>query len=129
MDLLIRRFLAKANEHERTLDQVKSQIREILYAETGALWTIWKGGTLTGYFYADIVPTEYEGWICLIHQLMIDPKSPNTILKVENELEEFMSKRRVTEMAFFTRRNTEAFIRRLKKGWHVDSIVLKRNIK
>lgn len=126
---LVQRFIEKSEEKERTAQSIKEQIRGILEKDTGAFWTIWNGEILSGYFFAEIVPTEYGSEICLIHEVMIEGFSGSLLRDVDRVLEVWARMKDVDEMAFFTRRNSNAMIRTLKNGWKVDSTVLKRKIK
>lgn len=94
---------------------------------SGCLWTISEKEVFRGYFFAEIVPTEYETRICLVHQVMVKGNK-KIIREIESVVEKWAIENGVHEMAFFTRRKPEAFIRSTGRKWEVDSVVLKRKI-
>lgn len=128
-DNQVEEFIYKSGEKERTVESIKNQIGDILNRGTGGLWTIWNDERLSGYLFADIVPAEYGGFVCLIHNLMIDRNRKNILKNVNDIIEPWAKKNGASEMAFFTRRNTKAMIRALNNDWEIDSTVLKRKIK
>lgn len=121
-------FLKRSGDHERTVESVKQQIRGLSQKEDSDFWVITEKGETIGYFFAEIMPTEYGTKVCLIHQVVIRARGKKHLAEVDRHLEKWASVRGATEMACYTRRKPEAFIRTLKNGWAIDSVVLKRKI-
>jgi GTP-sensing pleiotropic transcriptional regulator CodY len=121
-------FLRRSGDHERTVESIKNQIRKLTQKQDSDFWVISEKGEIIGYFFAEILPTEYGTQVCLVHQVVIRAGSKKHLTEIDCHLEKWASVRGATEMAFFTRRNTTAFLRSLKNGWAVDSVVLKRKI-
>lgn len=128
MENLIAEFLKKSHDHERTVESVKKQIRDLQDQGNGNIWLVLDGDKTLGYYFAEILPTEYESKVCLVHQLYLMSSKKSTLQKIDSHLESWAKKQGASELAFFTRRNPKAFLRSLKNGWQVDSVVLKRKI-
>lgn len=125
-DFLTEKFIDEAGEYERTPTSIRAQI---LSMKEGALWVIRVENSIAGYFFAEILPTEYGGLIGLIHEVFIDKNfsKPEIINQVDETLNEWAKSCGAKELAFYTRRKPLAFMRLLKnKKWGVDSCVLKR---
>lgn len=127
-DDLVKNFIAKAKEEERTVASIKKQIQSIIEDESGALWTIWDRSRLRGYFFAQMCAAEYGGTVCLVHQVYVRGIGMTILKQIDKVLENWTILRGSNELAFFTRRNSDAFIRSLSNGWKIDSVVLKRRI-
>lgn len=127
MDKLIHNFILGSGDYERTVDSVLRQIHYLL-ANNGAMWIIGDSDSLFGYFLAEIVPTEYESSICLVHQLFIkrNRSSRNLIKQVDAIITGWAKNKNVKDIAFYSRRSPEAFMRLLGRDWLIDSYVLKR---
>lgn len=124
-DDLTQRFLDESGESEMTPDLIRKQINGMI---GGQFWTIRVDGLMTGYFYAEIMPTEYGNLVGLVHELFIEKNltRPGIIQKVDETLDEWAKRNGASELAFFTRREPRAFMRLLKNKWRLDSWVLKR---
>jgi len=64
----------------------------------------------------------------VVHHLFIDSDDKNLIHEFDFKVGEWGRSLGATEVGFYTRRNPEAFIRRVKNGWEFDCYVLKRKI-
>ncbi len=126
---LVKEFLDKSKEQEANVEQVENQILDIIDADKGAFWTIWQHEELSGYFYASIMPGEFGGIILLIHEVMSRIRSSSVLQAVDATLESFGHSKGAQAMAFFTRRNPHAFLRRLGARWEIDSIVLMKRVR
>lgn len=123
---MIEKFILDSGEKERTVESIRKQIKGVLEKETGALWVIEKDEKIVGYFFCEIVLSEYESYLCLIHEVMIHGFSKSRLREIDQTLEAWAKGENVNEMVCFTRRNPDAFIRTLGNGWEKDSVVLKR---
>lgn len=126
---LVKEFIRRAGEDEATIDDIEKQIIDIVDANSGGFWTIWEDETLKGYFYASVVPGEFGGRVLMIHEVMSWAKDSAILRKVDATLEMFGRRANVAMMAFFTRRNPNALIRKLGLEWEIDSIVLTKKMR
>lgn len=126
---LIDEFITLASEFERTPVSVLGQIDYAL-RKSGGFWLITNLETPIGYFFTEIVPTEYGTWVCLIHQLYIRTRyaKQKLVNQVDAIVAAWARNNNAREVVFYTRRNPTAFNRLLGSHWNVDSFILKRDV-
>lgn len=126
---LIDEFIIFSGEFERTPISILNQINYVL-RRVGGLWVIYNSHNPIGYFFTEVVPTEYGTWACLIHQLYIKTSfaKRGVIHSVDGIIGAWARNNGATEVAFYTRRNPQAFNRLLGKNWNIDSFILKRAV-
>lgn len=126
---MVRNFIDRSGEFEQTIENISKQMRDIL-ERNGRLWLIRdRASWISGYMLAQIVHTEYGTIGVLIHQVYVDPKlaeDPWPLL--HDAADAFGRDNKATEMFFMTRRKPYAFERRLKRGWELESFVMRRKI-
>ena len=124
---LVSEFIHRSRESERNVDSIIIQACNVV-ERGGACWLIRDGLDPVGYFFAEIMPTEYGTTICFIHELFISPRHSRK--RLINSIDEIIGSwartKNTTEIAFFTRRDPWAFRNLLKNGWDIDSFVMKR---
>jgi hypothetical protein len=126
---LFRLFVQEAGEYERTPISILEQARKSA-ERNGSFWLISKGVEPVGYFFAEIVPSEYGTLVCLIHQVFIMARhsKPGLIRTIDGIIGAWGRNNGAAEVAFLTRRNPQAFLRYLGGDWILDSHIIKRSI-
>lgn len=125
---LIKDFLKRSGDHEMTLEKTIGCIARQSFYE--AVWGIWNTESdLIGYFYMEMLPADYGGFVALISQLYIKPDhfSMRIMDQVDVVANNWAKEKGCHSVAFITRRNPHAFLRRLGIGWALDSYILKRS--
>lgn len=127
---LIEEFIVRSGDFERKTGSVIKQINEALDHASGGLWIAWDAINPIGYAFADIVHSEYNTLVCLVHQLFVLPgyKENQIPLFMDVEIGRWAKRRGAAEMACFTRREPKALSRIALNGWEIDSVVLKRKL-
>lgn len=125
---LIEDFIEGAGEVERSTGSIVRQIQLALQHGCGGLWVIWDGIDPIGYAFADVIRTEYDTKVALVHQLYIKPQfsKEKLVRRIDAEIGLWGKAIGASEMAFFTRRKAKAFQKILLKDWVQDSVVFKR---
>jgi hypothetical protein len=124
---LILRFILSAKEIERSTTSILQQM-QFVFKNRGAIWVIKQGYDNVGYFMAQIVDSELDKEVCLVHEVFVEKTvtSQGLVRNIDSIIGNWASQFGVDELFFFTRRNPRAFARHLSNGWKVDSVVMRR---
>lgn len=126
---LIKDFLDRSAEVEAQVADVIETMKDRV--SRNSAWTIYAvEGDLIGYFYMKKQPGEYGGMVAIIEQLYVHPDymSVRVMDQVDAMANMWANWNQCQSVAFITRRNPIAFIRRLGSGWKLDSHILKRDV-
>jgi len=131
MLMLIQKFLYESYDDTMQVENVTKQIHRITSTGNGTMFLIYADEKLNGFFTMEQVVTEYDSLITVVNYLFLDEKLRRK--KVFNDIEQLISswsiQRGSKEVAFYTRRNADAFKRLLwRRDWTTDSVVLKREV-
>lgn len=127
-DELADSFIKDSFDYEMNVESIKEQINFVLEEQRGAFWTIWDKGDLSGYFFCEVLPAEYGGFVCIVKEAFVKKSGIKLAKEIENTVEDWARKHSIDELVFYTRRNPIAFMNALNKGWKIDSFVLKKRL-
>jgi hypothetical protein len=129
MLMLIQKFLYESYDDVMQVENVTKQIHRISSSGHGTMFLIYADDKLSGFFTMEQTATEYDSLITVVNYLYLDESLRRK--KVFDDIEQIISswstQRGSKEVAFYTRRNADAFKRLLwRRDWKTDSVVLKR---
>jgi hypothetical protein len=122
-------YLMRSGRKDLSFEKLTSEIDE--YREAGMVWDIVVDGVKEGIFWAKKVDEIHEGTVLVVGGLYIRPGSEDLSVlgQVDRALESYARELGVQKIVFYTKRDGEAFRRRLGGLWAIDSVVLSRAVK
>jgi len=122
-------YLARSHETERTEGDILGVIASGVGDEFKSLWTFTDEKSICiGFAFAEVMTTDLGKKIVNVHHLFISSDDKTILHEFDFKVGEWGKRFGATEVGFYTRRNPEAFLRRVKNGWEFDCYVLRRKI-